>query len=238
MPMAFKGGTALKRCYDVDYRFSEDLDFSLLEVLTMDDIRKDLKPVFEEVHRASGITLSLSREESDARSNTHTFYLGYDGPIQRAGTRPEIKVDITIKEHVSFGIAMRPILKYDEYSDLPGNARVGVYSLEEISVEKIMALTAPARNEPRDLYDLWQLTKTFGVRLRDLRAALEDKLRFKERSLLAGNELDAKRDKLDRGWQTRLSHQVAKLPEFEEVFRTVQRELRQAQLYAPKERRR
>jgi uncharacterized protein len=29
--LAFKGGTALKRCYFGDYRFSEDLDFTLLE---------------------------------------------------------------------------------------------------------------------------------------------------------------------------------------------------------------
>ena len=28
--LAFKGGTALKRCYFGDYRFSEDLDFTLL----------------------------------------------------------------------------------------------------------------------------------------------------------------------------------------------------------------
>ena len=29
--LAFKGGTALKKCYFGDYRFSEDLDFSGLE---------------------------------------------------------------------------------------------------------------------------------------------------------------------------------------------------------------
>lgn len=29
--LVFKGGTALKKCYFGDYRFSEDLDFSSLE---------------------------------------------------------------------------------------------------------------------------------------------------------------------------------------------------------------
>jgi predicted nucleotidyltransferase component of viral defense system len=33
-----------------------------------------------------------------------------------------------------------------------------VYSLNEIAIEKIVALTDPARTEPRDLYDLWHLT--------------------------------------------------------------------------------
>jgi hypothetical protein len=30
--LAFKGGTAIKRCYFGDYRFSEDLDFTLADV--------------------------------------------------------------------------------------------------------------------------------------------------------------------------------------------------------------
>ena len=32
--MVFKGGTALKRCYFADYRFSEDLDFSLADEIS------------------------------------------------------------------------------------------------------------------------------------------------------------------------------------------------------------
>ncbi len=44
--VAFKGGTALKRCYFGDYRFSEDLDFTLLEPMPFDDIRKNLEPAY------------------------------------------------------------------------------------------------------------------------------------------------------------------------------------------------
>ena len=36
--LALKGGTALKRCYFGDYRFSEDLDFTLLEAISFDSI--------------------------------------------------------------------------------------------------------------------------------------------------------------------------------------------------------
>src|ERR1700724_97726 len=32
----FKGGTALRRCYFPDYRFSEDLDFTLIQSLSFD----------------------------------------------------------------------------------------------------------------------------------------------------------------------------------------------------------
>ena len=32
-----------------------------------------------------------------------------------------------------------------------------VYAIKEIVVEKLLALSDRARNEPRDLYDLWYL---------------------------------------------------------------------------------
>jgi len=52
---AFKGGTALKRCYFGDYRFSEDLDFTLLAPMPFEDIRRRLEPVY-----AAGLCKSLS----------------------------------------------------------------------------------------------------------------------------------------------------------------------------------
>jgi len=36
--LAFKGGTALKRCYFGDYRFSEDLDFTLTTPASLEEI--------------------------------------------------------------------------------------------------------------------------------------------------------------------------------------------------------
>lgn len=44
--LAFKGGTALKKCYYSDYRFSEDLDFSLIVDLSHDDLVNDFKDLF------------------------------------------------------------------------------------------------------------------------------------------------------------------------------------------------
>ncbi len=36
--LVFKGGTALKKCYFEDYRFSEDLDFTLTEETSWEEI--------------------------------------------------------------------------------------------------------------------------------------------------------------------------------------------------------
>jgi predicted nucleotidyltransferase component of viral defense system len=43
--LAFKGGTALKRCYFGDYRFSEDLDFTLLTPTPLEEILHSLGKV-------------------------------------------------------------------------------------------------------------------------------------------------------------------------------------------------
>jgi hypothetical protein len=54
--LAFKGGTALKRCYFGDYRFSEDIDFTLLEPTHFEDLRLGLEPVYAGAREASGET--------------------------------------------------------------------------------------------------------------------------------------------------------------------------------------
>lgn len=48
--LVFKGGTALRRCHFADYRFSEDLDFTLLnQNHSFEEIKKDLELVYKEV---------------------------------------------------------------------------------------------------------------------------------------------------------------------------------------------
>jgi hypothetical protein len=43
--LGFKGGTALKRCYFGDYRFSEDLDFTLTEPIGFDELARRIDPI-------------------------------------------------------------------------------------------------------------------------------------------------------------------------------------------------
>ncbi|MFQ5803879.1 MAG: nucleotidyl transferase AbiEii/AbiGii toxin family protein [Candidatus Methylomirabilales bacterium] len=228
--LAFKGGTALKRCYFGEYRFSEDLDFTLLSEATLDAIVAQLDHVFEDVRRLSGVVLRYSREERDEHENTYEFYIGYEGPLP--GASREIKVNITIRELLVWQLTNQPVLRaYDEYTDLPEGALVQAYALEEIATEKIMALTDPARNEPRDLYDLWFLVTGRHVDLGELRSGLEQKLAFKGRDALRlGELLVGKEARLRRDWVRRLSGQMVELPEFDSVFRAVQRSLRQARL--------
>jgi len=177
--LVFKGGTALKRCYFGDYRFSEDLDFTLASEMPFDSILSGLEDIYAEVRSASGIPFQYSREDRKKHQNSHTFYLAYEGPLPVASPK-EVKVDVTIRERLVLPIEDRAVLRgYDEYADLTEDNTIRVYALTEIGVEKVVALTDRARNEPRDLYDVWYLTTEEHVDLAMLISEIDSKLEFR-----------------------------------------------------------
>src|SRR3989338_5085929 len=231
--LAFKGGTALRRCHFSDYRFSEDLDFTLLQSLSFDELKQEFDPVYEEVKQASNITFRLSRHDPTIHQNSYTFYLMYEGPLTATSTPKEIKVDITIKEKIFYAPEERAVLKgCDEFTDLPEGEKILVYSLREIAIEKIVALLDRARTEPRDLYDLWYLTEqSNSVELGDCLEAINAKLAHRGKKLdEVRGEFYKKETRLKKTWETRLSTQMANLSMFDNVYRAVKRTFRQAKI--------
>jgi len=228
--LIFKGGTALKKCYFPDYRFSEDMDFTFAEEVPFETIREELDVAFQKAYQDSGVLLRYARSDRQPHANSHTFYLSYEGPLGNLPSGKEVKTDITIKERVVFPIEERPVLRaYAEYEDVPGNAIIKVYSLKEIAAEKVIAICDRARNEPRDLYDLWHLCENAHVDLIEVIDAIANKLAFRGQSLeTIGAQLDVKQSRLGRLWNQRLTGQMATLPEFDGVFRSVRRSFRQA----------
>jgi len=187
--LAFKGGTAIKKCYIPDYRFSEDLDFTLRHDSSFDNIREQLDAAFKHTEQASGIRLEISRIDRHFHENTYIFFVGYEGPLPGAAGK-EVKVDLTIRERLVFPIEQRPVLKaYEEYSDFPDEAVMGVYTLQEIAAEKIVAFLDPARNEPRDLYDLWYLVSHDFFKLEELIDAVGQKMNFRGKDLSNAREI-------------------------------------------------
>lgn len=92
----------------------------------------------------------------------------------------------------------RPIQRtYDSFDDLPEGPTVKVHAIEEIAVEKLLALSDRARNEPRDLYDLWYLFGSTNMRVAEMRTELDAKLALRQR-VIAGMEqaIAAKEDRL------------------------------------------
>ncbi len=78
--------------------------------------------------------------------------------------------------------------------------------------EKVAALTDRARNEPRDLYDIWYLIDQEQMDLAAIFPEIIDKLDFRGRSLEGvGDELSKKETRLKKLWDIRLANQMAEL---------------------------
>ena len=232
--LAFKGGTALRRCWFADYRFSEDLDFTLTRPISLEEILARLNEIFVAIEAACGLRIAFDRDDRHGHQNSYTFYLRYQGPLPAAN---DVKVDITIDEVLCFPLLDRAIQRtYDSFDDLPEGPTVKVYAIEEIVIEKLLALSDRARNEPRDLYDLWYLFDAMDLHIAEMRTELDTKLALRKRTA-AGLEqaIATKEERLRRLWENRLAHQMSQLPPFDEVFRQVLRAIRAADL--PKARR-
>ena len=199
------------------------------DVITFDAILTGLNKIFAAIEAACGLRIAFDREDRHGHQNSHSFYLRYQGPLPAAN---DVKVDITINEVLCFPLQDRPIHRiYDGFDDLPKGPTVKVYDIKEIIVEKLLALSDRARNEPRDLYDLWYLFGATDLRVAEMRAELDAKLALRQR-IVAGMDqaIAAKKDRLQRLWTARLAHQICQLPPFDDVFREVLRAVRAADL--------
>ncbi len=226
--LLFKGGTALKKIFIKDYRFSEDLDFTLVKDLSSDEIKKELDVIFSDLLKLVNIKLILHNEE--IRHKTYSFYINYSGPLEADISKRDIKVDITTDELCLFPSEERPLIKeYDEYSDLDYEKKISVYDIREVFVEKLCCLLAPARNEPRDVYDMWFLFDYLDdAHIEVLFESFKEKAEFKgsdHRKL--ENAIKKKEKQYEKSWEERLKDQINELPEFNRVYRELKRKLKQ-----------
>ena len=203
---------------------SEDMDFTLTEPTTLEDILAGFNEIYAAVETDSGIHIEFKGNKREQGRNSHTFSLRYQGPLPATN---DVKVDITIDETFCYPLHERPMLRqYDMFNDLPEGPTVNIYSLEEIVVEKITALSDRKRNEPRDLYDLWYLLNHHDFWLAGMLPELETKLAFRQRTTEDVMEnIAGKEERLSRLWTNRLSQQMIDLPAYDNVFRDVKRAL-------------
>jgi uncharacterized protein len=219
--LVFKGGTVLKKAYFEHYRFSEDLDFTLFpETLTDDEIMGAFTQSFEWLESECGIQLKISTPEKH-QSGSLAFYVSFVGPLGGKIDHKSVKVDLTRGEKLLFESVNRNIFK--TYTDLPESEfSLACYPLEEIMVEKLVALMG--RTQPRDLYDIWYLLEENVVEIDFLKNEFAEKARHKghapEKFLPTWTR---KADQFKRLWSQYLAHQIADLPEFEGVYRALNR---------------
>ena len=82
--MVFKGGTVLKKAYMDDYRFSEDLDFTLLdETITNDQIKDEFKKIFVFIREKANIEMQIDDKKwTIYETGSPQIYIDYVGPLK------------------------------------------------------------------------------------------------------------------------------------------------------------
>lgn len=156
--IVFKGGTVLKKVYFEEYRFSEDLDFTLLNNdMSNEQIFDWFKETFEYIKEEANIPLEIldNNEHEDGGIN---FSIAYVGPLGGFGNNEKVKVDISRSEKLEFEPVLKPA--FTDYSDEEEYSLL-CYPLEELLVEKLRCVMQ--RMQPRDYYDIWYLLEVHGM---------------------------------------------------------------------------
>jgi len=206
----FKGGTAIKKAYFKEARFSEDLDFTAVG-LDRNGCLRLLRTVLEG-KTIEGIAFGKVEEEKTTAGLKAS--VKYVGPLIYA---QRIRFDFSFRENLAEKPGRRELI----YSYGLASSGLLVMSLEEIFAEKLHALGS--RSAPRDLYDVWFLFEK-GTKI--------DKRVLDKKFAYYGEKFDVKKEienalKSKDDWVRDLRHLVKNLPAFEQVEREVERKLRE-----------
>ena len=244
--LVFKGGTALKKCFFGDYRFSEDLDFTGVGAVP-GGVEMDAA-MQEACHQATElldpyapveIVCERHVEREPHPGGQAAFDIHARMPWQRQA-QTNVMVEISINETL-----LRPPLRraiIHDYGE-PFHTEVLVYSLEEIVAEKLRAILQHARllerrgwvrSRVRDYYDLWRILGAYGAQmdLAEFPAFLHQKcaardVTFSDPDSFFPNAMLAEVEKTWRQW---LGPLVPDLPTYETVMNAVRSSV--AELFA------
>lgn len=225
----FKGGTCLRKCYYETYRFSEDLDFTVINgsPATPDELTMIFRRVSAWLQEEAGIELVVDdtsfRSRQNRRGNpTGQGRLAYRGP-NRPPQLPKVKLDITSDEILVQEPETRVV--GHQYSDgpLPG---VGVlcYTLNDLFGEKLRALAERCR--PRDLYDVVHMHRHPDLigRSRTVAAVLTAKCAHAGIEVPTADTIRSSphREEIKNEWENMLGHQLPRpLPAFADFWVTL-----------------
>jgi len=212
--LIFKGGTAIKKIYQPDARFSEDMDFTVTQ---LDE--EDALEALSSVNDTQVDSIFFEKVQEDAYTKQGKNYrLVYTGPLDY---RNSVRLDLSFRADIIGKIEEKKINAI--YGDALASS-IKALSFIEIMSEKLRAIIT--RESPRDYYDAW----THLPRIRDkhqLRKLTEKKCAITGYEYDPANILD--QDKLLRvesSWKTRLHHLVPYCPEFKDILPDLTKELK------------
>lgn len=217
----FYGGTAIKRMYFEDHRFSEDIDFLSEKKFNLDKILNTLK-ILDLAKQIANINLEVNQNNIINKDSRIQLYIDYQGYEEIIGAPKEIRLDFAM-DMEEFGQNEEKKM-IESYSDLKNvHARLKVFSLNTILANKFGLLFDISRNEPRDVFDIWFLLNKkneFDFNFERIQLFFKNKYGYKLHlsnviSILKNNQ------NLRRLWIDRLNKQIPQLPSVDKVINEI-----------------
>ena len=216
--LVFKGGTALRFVHVGEYRYSADLDFTVVNGNAKDAIDALSAAVGAAREHAEFPTLEI---QTDASSRSR---LAYVGPLA-AGRARMVKLDFAVDEHIETISKGRMVSAL--WGDLPEGEPFYVYPLDEIAAEKLRCVIQ--RVQCRDLYDLYRLTTDLQVELSELTHLFVRKAEAKKIDPASfAKRFEERTEDYRERWEREMREHLSDVPRFEDALRSVRRSLRQS----------
>jgi uncharacterized protein len=232
--LIFKGGTALKKCYFGDYRFSEDLDFSGVgQVPVGDAMERSVKQACEEASELldeyAPIEIVCERyvEKEPHPAGQEAFTIRARFPWHKQ-PHTRIMIETALDEKVIKPVQDRKVIH--EYGESLG-VHIRVYALEEIVAEKLRAILQHvqrleergwSRSRARDYYDLWRVLGAYRdqMDLSDFRFLLQEKCALRNVNYQGPEDFfpESMLAYIKKTWNQWLGPLVPDLPSFDVVI--------------------
>lgn len=210
--IVFKGGSALRLCHLEDYRYSADLDFSLIDGLDTENALHLVADALADCKECLGFPLLSLTESTPPR-------IEYVGPL---GAKPRsLKLDLATDELVENAATLPITRRYEDQEE----CQCLVYTLEEIAAEKLRCVMQ--RLQCRGLYDLHELLVACRVDAEAIWPLFGRKARHRDRDPNRFRDYFTDREaRWAERWDKELAEYVMAPPHFDGVLRAVRRELR------------
>lgn len=239
--LIFKGGTALKKCYFGNYRFSEDLDFTGLSTTPQGEA---LLTAMQEacihatrlLNNYAPVEISCHRyqERQPHPRGQEAFDIRARFPWHRQ-PQTTIMVEVTTDEKLMMPSIILPIIhEYGEKIE----TKLSVYSLEEIIAEKLRAILQNiqaferkgwVRSRARDYYDLWRILSTYREKLdlSNFQALLRQKCDYREVNFSSAASFFIPKllTEVEKTWDQWLGPLLPHLPSYEQVINELRLEV-------------
>lgn len=211
--LIFKGGTAIKKLYKPDARFSEDLDFTATQLEEQDAL--DALTVINNT-QIDSIRFETIQPNAYTRQGKN-YRLNYIGPLEY---RNSIRIDLSFRADVIETIEENPV--HSPYGTAL-QSNIKALNFTEIMAEKIRAMMT--RESPRDYYDAWTHLGSIHDKPH-LRELAKKKCTITEYNYNPSSILDEEKiHRIDTSWNIRLHHLVPKCPSFKEILPNLIKEL-------------